>query len=250
LQINPTLENNGDPVTRYDVYVDGGSLASQVFTRNTRYDGSSSTFVVDIPNDSLTAGEKYRFVTTATNDQGESSYSQEVRAAVSDLPAKPAGLTRSTTLSTRTQLQINWAVEPDTQVPITGYILEWDNGEAEGTFVELWNGVGRPEVLLYTVTVTTGSKYSFRYKSINYNGQSVYSDVLETYACVSPSAPGTPSWVASTTTSIQLSWTTSIDDGGCPIFEYQLFRDAGDGSATATTQIHITDLANNNVSTS
>lgn len=123
-------------------------------------------------------------------------------------------------MSTRTQLQIEWPVEPDQQVPITGYVLEWDKGEADGTFYELWNGRGRPEVLSHIVTVTTGTKYSFRHKAVNFNGDSVYSPVLQTYACVSPSAPGTPTWVNSTTASIQLAWTTSVDDGGCPVQEY------------------------------
>ena len=89
----------------------------------------------------------------------------------------------------------------------------------------------------------TGKKYSFRHKAVNYNGDSIYSDVLETYACVSPTAPSTPTWITSTTTSISLSWTSSVDDGGCPIIEYSLYRDEGDGVGTVTTRVHVADLA-------
>jgi hypothetical protein len=113
-------------------------------------------------------------------------------------------------------------VEPDTEVPITGYVLEWDNAVGDGVFTELWDGRGRPEVLLHTVVVTTGSKYTFRHKSINYNGESPYSTVFEAWACEAPTAPGRPTWVTSSTTSIELSWTGSTDDGGCPIIEYHL----------------------------
>jgi hypothetical protein len=146
-------------------------------------------------------------------------------------------------------LTIEWPIEPDTEIPVTGYALEWDNAEDEGVFYEIWNGRGRPEVLTYTIAVTTGSKYSFRHKSINANGESDYSTMLETFACVSPTAPGTPTWVTSTTSSITVSWEGSSDDGGCPIVEYRLFRDAGDGSGDATTEVHAADLALNSLAT-
>jgi hypothetical protein len=81
---------------------------------------------------------------------------------------------------------IQWGIEPDKQVPITGYILEWDQGEEDGNFYTLYNGTGKPEVRSHTVTVVTGMKYSFRHKSLNFNGESPYSDVIETYACIDP----------------------------------------------------------------
>jgi len=188
-------------------------------------------------------------VATAINAHGESAYSQEVRAAVGALPGQPAQLRRSSLLSTRTQLAIEWSVEPDTEVPITGYILEWDQAEGEGVFYEIWNGRGRPEVLLHEMAVQTGAKYSFRHKSINFNGESEYSEVLETYACVSPSPPGAPTWITSSTTTISLSWEGSVDDGGCPIIGYRLFRDAGDGSGAASTEIHSEELQSNSQAT-
>lgn len=131
----------------------------------------------------------------------------------------------------------------NTDLPITGYVLEWDNGTGGGAFVEIWSGRDRADVLAHTQTATTGVKYSLRYKAINANGDSSYSDVFEAYACEAPSAPGAPTWVTSTTASISLSWTLSTDDGGCPVIGYGLFRDAGDGSAATTTQIHTTELA-------
>lgn len=32
---------------------------------------------------------------------------------------------------------------------MTGYVLEWDNAVGDGVFTELWDGRGRPEVLLH-----------------------------------------------------------------------------------------------------
>ena len=89
----------------------------------------------------------------------------------------------------------------------------------------------------YTLTVTTGIAYSFRHKSINFNGVSSYSPVFETIACDLPSAPGHPIWITSSINSIQIFWSLSVDNGGCPIKEYRLYRDAGDGSGLTNTEI-------------
>ena len=245
LQINPTFEHNGSPVLSYALYMDSGSLGSQAFTLVPGYDGSAETYVVTTGVEGVVSGEKYRFVTTATNVHGESARSPEVRPAVGALPATPSQLTRSLTLSTRTQLTIEWAIEPDTEIPITGYALEWDQAEGEGVFYEIWNGRGRPEVQTYTIAVATGQKYSFRHRSFNANGESAFSPVLETFACVAPVAPGAPTWITSTTSSVSLSWVGSADDGGCPITEYRLFRDAGDGSGDASIEVHAAELAGN-----
>lgn len=65
--------------------MDGGSLSSQVFAlfRSGLAAGDSVSISV---SDGLTQGEKYRFVTTATNTHGESDFSVELRVAVSNLP--------------------------------------------------------------------------------------------------------------------------------------------------------------------
>ncbi len=123
-----------------------------------------------------------------------------------------------------------WNVEPDTDSPITGYVLEMDVSQnLDGDFKEIWNGRGRPDVLTYTLTVTTGRTYHFRHKSFNYNGASSYSDVLSTIACVDPAPPGKPEWITSTISSITFIWDDPIDDGGCPIKEYHVYRDSGNG---------------------
>jgi hypothetical protein len=112
IKVLPSIETNGDPITSYSVYIDGGSLSTS-FTKNTRYNGTAEEFTISVSDDALVLGKTYRIVTTSTNDIGESSYSQEVRASVSDLPSKPAQVWRSVTASTRTQLVIEWAIEPD-----------------------------------------------------------------------------------------------------------------------------------------
>jgi len=127
---------------------------------------------------------------------------------------------------------------------ITGYILEADLKQC-GEFSQIYNGAGHPEVTTFTITTVATSKYySFRHKAINYNGLSTsYSDVFTTYACVLPTAVAKPSWVTSTTNSIKILWNDPSDNGGCPVREYRVLRDAGRTSGTAaisdiTTEVH------------
>jgi hypothetical protein len=244
VRVHPSLENNGAALTQHALYIDGGSLASS-FTLVTGYDGQADTYTVTTAGEGILAGERYRFISTASNEHGESASSPEVRAAVGQLPATPAKLTRSPALSTRTQLAVTWAVAPDTEIPITGYALEWDNGEGDGVYYEIWNGRGRPEVLSFSLAAVTGTKYSFRHRAFNYNGESDYSEVLETYACESPSPPGRPTWVTSSTLAVTLAWERAADDGGCPVLEYRLYRDAGTGSGPIDTEVHATELRGN-----
>jgi len=46
---------------------------------------------------------------------------------------------------------------------------------------------------------------------------------------VEPAPPGKPEWITSTTSSITFIWEDPIDDGGCPIREYRVYRDNGNG---------------------
>jgi hypothetical protein len=130
------------------------------------------TMMTSNPAHNLVSGERYRFFTVAINDIGDSLPSEEVYFTITSLPQKPSQVMRSST-STRTQITLNWNVEPDTDSPITGYVLEMDISQnLDGDFKEIWNGRGRPDILTFTLTVTTGRLYSFRHKSFNYNGAS------------------------------------------------------------------------------
>ena len=247
VRVNPSLENNGAAIDHYTLYIDGGSLSS-AYQAVSAYDGQAETYTLSAA-DGIASGERYRIVTTAWNVHGESPQSREAWAAAGSAPAQPARLRRAAALSTRTQIVVEWSVEPDTELPITGYVLEWDAGEGEGVFAELWNGRGRPEVLSFAVGLTTGTEYRFRHKALNFNGESPYSDVLEAYACESPSPPGRPTWVTSSLTAITLAWERSVDDGGCPVLEYRLYRDAGDGSGLADVEVQAGDLRGNPLAT-
>lgn len=115
--------------------------------------------------------------------------------------------------------------------------------EHNGRFDVIWNGSAKPEITSYLWTgVETGQFYKFRHRVLNKNGASEYSDVLLTWACELPSKPATPSWVTSTKTSISIKWMAPLDDGGCPIRQYQILRNNGGESGLAEISVHSTDL--------
>jgi hypothetical protein len=85
--------------------------------------------------------------------------------------------------------------------------------------------------------VTTGRYYNFRHKVLNLNGESFYSETFKVWTCELPSAPTKPTWIISSETSINIEWVAPSDVGGCPLREYQLFRDDGDSSETPSVQV-------------
>ena len=60
------------------------------------------------------------------------------------------------------------------------------------------------------------------------------------YTCVPPSQLAPPSFVSTTTTSMTISWDAPLNDGGCPITGYAVFRDDG------STQIPSIEVNSNN----
>lgn len=86
----------------------------------------------------MTAGKLYHFYLTATNEIGTSDPSDEVGRWAASLPSKPTQLRRGS-LSTRTQIQLEWDIHLDNAIQVTGYILEADV-ERNGRFDVIWNG--------------------------------------------------------------------------------------------------------------
>jgi len=50
-----------------------------------------------------------------------------------------------------------------------------------------------------------------------------------------------PAWITSTETNIKIEWEAPTDDGGCPVIEYQIYRDDGQGGSV-NTLIHYEEL--------
>jgi len=75
------------------------------------------------------------------------------------------------------------------------------------------------------IAIKTGDIYKFRVTAINVVGNSIVSDVFSVMAATYPTAPGTPTQLTSTETTIAIQWTAPTDNGGTPITDYTVMWD-------------------------
>jgi len=66
------------------------------------------------------------------------------------------------------------------------------------------------------------------------------SEVFTFNACLPPSSLHAPYRIDSTTSSITLGWIPPLDDGGCPVSGYAVFRDQGD-EGTPSIEVNSND---------
>lgn len=123
-----------------------------------------------------------------------------------------------------------------------GYMLYMDGGN-DGDFRLIYNGTSSPGVLEYPVTgLALGYVYRFKVSAVNFNGEGPESAEASIHACLAPSNFSEPLYVNATENDLTVSWSSPNLTNGCPIYKYQLFRDAGDTpDAAVSTQVG-TDL--------
>lgn len=213
-------------MTGYEVWRETGGAS----VKDSTYDGTSLLHTLS----GLTPGAIYRISVRAANAAGESEFSELLEKAASALPAAPAdgSLTKSVTLSTKQSIYLQWAKVANQEVETSGYLL-WmarnSNSEGSSEFVLTMNGTGNPEQNEHEVTgLQTGEAYRFKLQAINFNGLSEMSPEFTFNACLPPSGQPAPVRIDTTPTSITLGWSGPLDDGGCPITGFAVFRDEGD----------------------
>jgi hypothetical protein len=140
VRINPSLDSNGAPIKVYKLFRDSGDNASDVNTPISAYDGSSTTYKVD----GLSSGKIYRFSVKANNSEGDSPVSELAIFAAASLPTQPTIITKNTTMSSETKLNVQWPRVPDTEIPTSGYILEMAEKYGSQNFTAIYSGVNAP----------------------------------------------------------------------------------------------------------
>lgn len=183
-------------------------------------------------SDGIVTGTTYTFRVRARNTVGFSEFSNEVRYVISAPPEKPLAPTKDYFTSSKTSMVIRWSESAVTDTPIIGYKLYMSEatGEYRVVYENSQNALLRETEL---TDLITGQLYQFRVSALNFNGESVPSDVLEVYACNFPAQPDRPQRISGTKTSLLLGWAQVDDNGGCPITGYRLYRDDGDSSSIA-----------------
>jgi len=225
IQILPTLDNNGAPVSRYQVWRDNGENLNPVQAAVPEYDGTSAVFTVP----GLTAGKIYKFSVLAVNSEGESDLSLYTPAAVSPLPNQPVALFKNSKLSNETMISLYWDRVPDADVPTSGYIVEMTIAGSED-FKTVYDGTSLGQAFAFNATgLETNRVYQFRLYALNFNGRSNPSTIFVFNACVAPSVIASPTLVNASTNAITIAWTEPQHNGGCPLTGFAVFRDDGNG---------------------
>jgi len=76
--------------------------------------------------------------------------------------------------------------------------------------------------------VVGGMDYTFQVQAINFNGLGEASAPVQYTVCTTPGRLEPPLLAAATRTSMTLSWSPPLSDGGCPIQSYSIFMDDGE----------------------
>lgn len=99
------MDNGGQTISAHEVWHETGGTSVQ----DTTYDGFSKTHTVP----SLTSGSIYRISVRSKNVEGYSDYSEPLEIAATSLPDAPALIRKSTPLSTKNSISLEWDKSPD-----------------------------------------------------------------------------------------------------------------------------------------
>lgn len=181
---------------------------------------TSSTFasnVTTLDTASLTAalpasGTYYVRVATL-NAVGAGAYSTAVTVTATDVPSAPKNVVA--TLNDARNIDLVWdAPASNGGKEITGYTVTVNGGEGTVTVT----GTSA------TVTgLTAGATYTFTVKATNANGDSIASELSNSIMTATvPSAPQNVAATVSSTSSINLAWDASADNGGSIVTGYEV----------------------------
>jgi len=158
------------------------------------------------------------------------------RAADTQAPTAPTGLTASATSSS--QIDLSWTASTD-NVAVTGYKIERCTGSSCTTFAE----IGTPTSASYSDTgLAAATTYRYRVRATDANTNlSAYSAIVTIATAAAggdtqaPTAPSGLIVLASSSTEVDLAWTGSTDNVG--VTAYLLERCAGASCTLASPEI-------------
>ena len=208
----------------------GGALITDFYVETSRDEGATWVAVpnkpvstsVNLTLSGLAPGTHYLVRTAAVNRAGNSEYAYLTDGFTTlTAPAtKPRTLTASA-ISTTT-LTLSWAVpESNGGAGITDYRVE-----VSGNNASTWAPIAHAPSNSTTFnvnTLTKGKTYKFRVAAVTSVGLGAYSDIYT--ATTTVSVPGAPTALAIksvTGSGSALSWKAPSDNGGSPIYDYQI----------------------------
>ena len=233
LSFGESQDDNGVPITSYQLEIDEGGDLTSSFAIVAGYSGTALSYTLTNGTDftTTTAGTLYRIRIAAKNEDNQlSEYSEVLLAALGGLPSKPTNIVKVLDESSATSIMISWDKITSDVLPIQGYKLYADSGRAD-ELVLAYDGSNIPGTNSFLLeNVDVDLKYRINVTAININGEGQISDTVELQSCTTPSYFPAPSIDMVTETSVTISWQEPLVRGGCNITGYKIFWKVDSGT--------------------
>ncbi|MGI0088645.1 MAG: fibronectin type III domain-containing protein [Nitrosotalea sp.] len=227
LSWNAPSSNGGSAITGYMIErsTDGGTTWSTVQSNT----GTTATTYSDT---GLAQGATYAYRVSAINNVGTSTPSNTSSATTFTVPQPPAGL--KATSASSSEIDLSWTVPSSNGgSTITGYEIErsTDSGTTWSTVVA---NTGSTSTAYSDSGLAHNTIYTYRVSAINAVGISTPSNTTSARTFDTVPTPPTNLIATGNLLRINLSWTTSNDNGGTPIIGYMIERSTNGGSTWST----------------
>ncbi|XP_038047568.1 titin-like [Patiria miniata] len=219
---SPPKSDNGSPVTNYII-----EMRQDFAMRWTKI--STSVMETTHTVTRLSEGSKYVFRVAAENKAGAGKFSEPSDQALAKPPYDAPGSPDVPTVSdvTANSALLSWSPPiEDGGADLTGYVIE-----KKDKFSTRWTKVDEVNADVTSLPVrglSEGNDYEFRVSATNKAGVGKPSDSSNRFTAKAPydvpDAPSAPTILESSETSMTLSWTPPISDGGSLVTGYIIER--------------------------
>ncbi len=214
-------DDGGLQLSHYNIY--RGKSESDL----TLYESVNSTSFTDRDID---LGTTYYYYVTAVNDIGESDSSIIVSKEVTTIPSSPTNLKAS---SNQNNISLDWS-EPseDGGLQISSYKIYRGRSKDD---IDFYHEVSSTS---YTDSdVKTSVDYYYYVTAVNDEGESQPSNTVQSTIISTPTAPQDLEAEGENST-ISLSWTPPVDDGGSQIEKYKIYRGQNENKLQYLTDVN------------
>ncbi len=224
---------------------DGGSditgyIIRHKKTSDTDWTTSSSQTGTSYEITTLTNGTEYEVQVQATNEAGDSGYSDSAKATPRTVPSKPS----PSLIPADQKITASWTAPDDGGSDITGYTVRYKKTNDTN-----WTTSSSQTGTSYDIgSLTNGTEYEVQVQATNVAGGSGYSDSTKATPRTVPSKPAAPTLTGGDQ-KLSVSW-TAPNNGGSAITGYTVRHRATDtenwttSSSQTGLSYEIADLTN------
>ena len=199
-------DDGGNDISDYDVQYKRTSTSTW-----TEWNSSDTSTALTATITGLTNGLDYHVQVRATNDVGDSSWSQSRTGSPNVLPGKPA---KPTLTRKDRSLGVSWTAPTNTGSALTGFTVRHCSSDCtESTAVWTEKSISSGTTIKTTIgSLTNGTEYHVQVRARNKGGDGPWSDSAKETANAVPGKPSTPT-VTRGDRQLAVSWTKPSNNG-------------------------------------